>query len=40
MALDFRLQQQNLFNPLHAEKKPSAICWHYKELTILSTLAG
>ena len=27
-------------NPLNAKLIPSAICWHYYELTLNSTLAG
>jgi len=35
-----RIRVKAHFNPLNAEVNPIAVCWHYYELTILSTLAG
>ena len=37
---DIETLEQRRFNPLNADLIPCAICWHYWELTIFSTLAG
>ena len=34
------LPAPSFLNPLNTELNPTAICWHYYELTILSRLAG